>query len=236
VDSDLRILIARLLAHGFLPRGDPLVRRALSDDAFRAELDARLGACGLQLLDNPFAANVTLALQREAVDPVFGDENSWRNNNMGLTRDALALLIVLWALIILPKRERQITRRELDAPEQADLFSAQKPLAHGTDVSSGISEATLIADFGEQLGGKSRILNFNLPVLSRLGFIERRNRMIYEGPLLDLLLDYSVLAPRIMEGALAELLARRAAQAAPPEDEAEGLTDAAGALRSGTPS
>jgi hypothetical protein len=48
-------------------------------------------------------------------------------------------------------------------------------------------------------------------VLARLGFIQRRNKMIFEGPLLDLALDYGILAPRVLGGALEELLAQRTA-------------------------
>jgi hypothetical protein len=210
MDNEIRDLIARLLAHRWLPRDDRLARRALADDAFRHELDRQLAACGLQLLDNPFAAYIGIGLAPEAIEPVFGGEKNWHASNMGLTRDCLALLVVIWALIILPKRERQITRHALANAGQSDMFGAGKPLPQGAAVSAGVSEAALVADFGTQLGGKNRIVNFNLGTLSRLGFIERRNKMIYEGPLLDLAIDYGVAAPRIMEGALAELLAARA--------------------------
>ena len=47
--------------------------------------------------------------------------------------------------------------------------------------------------------------------------------MILEGPLLDVLIDYSRLAPRIIEGALAEVLAGRepsVAEASDVEDDA----------------
>ena len=74
-----------------------------------------------------------------------------------------------------------------------------------------MKEQTLMADFGKQLGGKMRV-NVNLGLLSRHGFIERQKGIIREGPLLDLALDHGVLAPRILDGALAELLATRAAE------------------------
>jgi hypothetical protein len=43
--------------------------------------------------------------------------------------------------------------------------------------------------------------------LARLGFIERRNGLISEGPLLDLALDYRVMADRVIHGTLGEVLA-----------------------------
>ena len=137
------------------------------------------------------------------------------NNNMGMQKDGVALLIVLWALMILPKRERQIARREREDAGQGDLFGEAKPVPRGEEVSGGIPEATLLVDFGKKLGGKMR-LNVNLGVLSRLGFIARRNKVVYEGPLLDLLLDYPVLERRIVDGALADLLAARRETAADP--------------------
>jgi len=138
------------------------------------------------------------------------------NNNMGLQKDGVALLIILWALMILPKRERQIARRERGDAGQGDMFGEAKPMPRGEEVSGAIPEATLLADFGDKLGGKMR-LNVNLGVLSRLGFIARRSKIIHEGPLLDLLLDYPLLERRIIDGALAELLARRSESAAEEE-------------------
>lgn len=67
----------------------------------------------------------------------------------------------------------------------------------------------LLEDYGKLLGGKARLQQFALPQLSRLGFIERRNKIIFEGPLLDLAFDYAEFAPRILEGALSDLLKQR---------------------------
>ena len=53
-------------------------------------------------------------------------------------------------------------------------------MPHGSAVSGGLSEASLIADFGPVLGGKTKVRNFALGKLARLGFIERRNGVIGE--------------------------------------------------------
>ena len=211
------LLVARLLAHRAIPRDDPQARRALADDVFRADLDARLSAVGLMLLENPYAEHIAVGLKREAEEPVFGGMAQWLNNNLNLSRDGVALLVVLWAWLILPKRERQITRQSLDDGAQKDLFGGDKPLPRGEDVQAGIPEITLIAEFGDRLGGKTRI-NGHLSALARAGFIERRNKQIFEGPLLDLVMDYQVLAPRIIEGALAEILAQRPEAAVPANE------------------
>lgn len=213
MNDALSILCARLIAHRFLPRADPQVRRVLVDEDFRQSLETRLGEVGLCLLENPYAEYVAAGLNRDLEAFVFGEGDAWINNNMNLPRDAVALLVVLWALIILPKRERQISRAEREAEGQGDMFGAAKPLPQGEDVSVGVPEDALYADFRDKLGGKAR-MNMNLSQLARLGFIERRNKVLVEGPLLDLMFDYATLAPRIIGGALAEVLKRRAADAA----------------------
>lgn len=218
MEHDITSLTARLLAHRWLPRSDAQVRRALVDETFRHELEARLKAVGLQLLDNPFAEHVAVGLTDEVLDPVFGGRD-YQASTMGLTRDEIALLVVIWALIILPKRERQLGRRTLDDDGQNDMFGQDKPIAHGEEVSGAVSEASLLADFGTQLGGKTKIRNFALGKLARLGFIERRNGFIHEGPLLDVLLDYRVLADRIINGTLADVLAAAGRQLPLLDDE-----------------
>lgn len=208
MEQDIKTLTARLLANRWLPRNDRLVRRALVDETFRVELDHRLAAVGLQLQDNPYAGHVAAALVPEMIEPVFGAKREYAASNVGLTRDEIALLVVIWSLIVLPKRERQVTRREVADDGQGDMFGADKPVEHGETVSAGISEASLIADFGPLLGGRSRVKNFMLGKLARLGFIERRNGILVEGPLLDVALDYRVMADRIIHGTLAEVIAR----------------------------
>lgn len=213
MELELKTLTARLLAHRVVPRADTLVRRALLDDTFRLELDHRLGAVGLRLVENPYAEYVAVALLPEMTEPVLGSGEAWLNNNLGLPRDGIALLVILWALIILPKRERQIARVEAGKENQDDMFGSQKPLETGETVSTGVSEEALYADFGKVLGGRTRF-NANLGRLVNLGFVMRRNKWIDEGPMLDLMIDYSQLAPRIIEGALADVLLQREGRAA----------------------
>lgn len=206
METELRTLTARLLAHRSIPRSDVLARRALVDDSFRHALDNRLATVGLQLLDNPYAAHIAVGLAEDMREPVFGQGREYAASNVGLTRDELAWLMVIWALIVLPKRERQVNRRSLHDDGQDDMFGAETPVEHGEAVSGALSEASLAADFGNRLGGKTK-LNFALGKLARLGFIERRGGQVLEGPLLDVLLDYRILADRVIHGTLADVLA-----------------------------
>jgi hypothetical protein len=199
-------LIARLLALRYLPREDAEARRLLVDIAFRQEVETRLAGCGLRLLDHPFADHIAVALAREAEGPVFDSGSQWQASNLALPKDAIALLVILWALIILPKRERQLARSGVDEEGQGDMFGVAKPTPASAEASRGIAESVLLEDYGKLLGGRGRIAQFILPQLSRLGFIDRRNKIIHEGPLLDLAFDYGEMAPRILQGALADLL------------------------------
>jgi hypothetical protein len=213
MNDDSQILIARLLTHQHLRRDDKLVKRVLSDELFRAEVDTRLQATGLKLLDNVYADHVTLALHRAIEPKVFGARDVWQNNNFGLSRDGVALLVVLWAQIILPKRERQETHQHAD-DDQNDMFGVDKPLPRAEDTSIGIAYKALLADFGDKLGKKTR-LDMNLGILAKLGFIERRGDIIVEGPLLDLMMDTDQLKERIINGALADVFKRSPAQIIP---------------------
>jgi hypothetical protein len=212
MNDDIQTLIARLLAHQTLSRDDRLVKRALSDELFRADLDARLSACGLKLLDNVYADHVALALTRNIEPKVFGSREAWQNNNFGLARDGVALLVVLWAQIILPKRARQEAHQNA-GQDQVDMFDKDKPVPRAETSSTGISYKALLADFGEKLGKKTR-MDMNLGQLVKLGFIERRGDIIFEGPLLDLMMDTDLLKERIINGALADIFKRAPASAA----------------------
>lgn len=200
-------LIARLLAQRYLPREDAEIRRLLVDGSLRDEVEQRLAGCGLRLLAQPFAAHVGIALLRETESAVFEQNDSWQASNIGLPKDTVALLVILWALIILPKRERQLSVETAQA--QGEMFENVRltPLAH--EASRGILVNVLLEDYGKLLGSKVRIQQFALPQLSRLGFIELRNKVIHEGPLLDLAFDYAEMAPRILQGALSDLLKQR---------------------------
>ena len=202
-------LIARLLAQRYLPREDAEVRRLLVDSSLREEIEQRLATCGLRLLAQPFASHVGLALTRDSESAVFEQHDTWHASNIGLPKDAVALLVILWALIILPKRERQLAGEATQQDAQSELFETVKLTPQAHEASRGIAENLLLEDYAKLLGGKARITNFILPQLSRLAFIERKNKIIHEGPLLDLAFDYAEMAPRILQGALADLLKKR---------------------------
>lgn len=221
--DDAALLAAELLARRWLPRQHPKVKRALIDADLWQAVQDRLAQVGLRLVDNIHADHVALALVRDAEVSVFGEASLNSHNNIDLPRDAVSLLIVLWSLIVLPKRERQAARAaSVESDGQNEMFHTDRPLPAAATVSPMVSYRSLLADFGPQLGKKTR-LDTNLKRLVNHGFILHRGDDISEGPLLDLLLDYDKLAPRILEGALNEVLAQARAQV---NDDEDGPQDA----------
>ncbi len=63
MDQAQQILLARLLAHRFIARKDPLARRALIDESFRETLEHKLAEMGLMLLENPYAEYIAIGLK-----------------------------------------------------------------------------------------------------------------------------------------------------------------------------
>jgi len=219
--DDAALLAAELLARRWLPRQHPKVKRALIDADLWAATQERLAQVGLRLIDNLYADHVSVALLRPAEATVFGEAGLNSHNNIDLPRDAVSLLVLVWALIVLPKRERQAARaakidKNGEGDAQNDMFGKDKPVPTAASVSPLVSYRALLADFGVQLGKKTR-LDTNLKRLENHGFIVRKGEDIAEGPLLDLLLDYDVLAPRILQGALGDVLSQaKALQASLP--------------------
>ena len=210
--DEAALLAAELLARRWLPRQHPRVKRALIDADLWKAVEDRLAQVGLRLVDNIHADHVTTAMLRTAENAVFGEGALNSNNNIDLPRDGISLLVVLWALIILPKRERQASRdASAQNTSQGEMFVSERPIPRAQSVSPIISYKALLADFGNQLGKKTR-LDSNLKRLENHGFIERRGDDIAEGPLLDLLLDYDTLAARILDGTLGAVLAKTRAE------------------------
>ena len=86
--------------------------------------------------------------------------------------------------------------------------SGHQPAVRAADLDIAVERKTLEADFGHLFGSQIRFHGY-LSELKRRGFIQERRGKITEGPLLDVLIDYSTLAPRIIEGALSRVLAAR---------------------------
>jgi hypothetical protein len=223
IENDaVRLLVCRLLAHQTLPRTDELARRLLVDSAFREGVEHALRQVGLEVAENVYAPYISVRVARELETPVFEDgRGSYWSNNVGLSGGAMALLTILWSLLILPKRQRQ---QEVPPGEASD-----RPATVSPELDIVLERKTLEADFGHLFGSQIRFHGY-LNELKRRGFIRERRGKLTEGPLLDVLIDYSTLAPRIIEGALSRVLAARFDHdgALPTEDRAAELDEEMG--------
>lgn len=193
-------ICSRLMIKPYIPKND--FKDLVVNDDLRREVESRLRTVGLVLVDNYyskyFAVRLADEIERDAA-------LSWATN-FNLEKPAIALLVVLWAKLVFPKRVAQ-ERREQPGENVRPLFPASEPMP---DIEVATSEAALRAELGKKCGGAK--LPIYLGQLRRHGFIEySRLDRIVEGPLLDLLVDGQQMAIKLKNSALWDVLGRKGA-------------------------
>ncbi len=191
-------ICSRLMIKPYIAKND--FKDLIVDDDLRREVEARLRTVGLILVDNYYSKFFAVRL----ADEIERDASlSWAAN-FNLEKPAVALLVVLWAKLVFPKRVAQ-ERREQPGDNVRPLFPASEPMP---DVDVFTSEAALRAELGRKCGGAK--LQIYLSQLKRHGFIEySRLDHITEGPLLDLLIDGQQMAIKLKNSALWDVLGRK---------------------------
>ena len=190
-DDAVAQLLSPFFHKGFLPRKQA---KGLMNPAHREEAERRLNAVGLTLAWSPYSRYYGLAL---ADGP--GDRLERITNMQELDRNALALLVIMWARLVLPQRLAE-EGREGGVAEPSVSFDA------------------LNAEFGKKLGG--RRFEMYVSQLKRLGFLEyTRKDDIKAGPFLDLLGDSNKLASYLRQSTLAKVLAEQPQREDAFEDE-----------------
>lgn len=189
-NDEVATILAPFFQKGFLARREA---KGLMDPAKRAEAERRLNAVGLTLAWSPYSRYYGLAM----ADGPGGKTERITNLNE-LDRNALALLVIMWARLVLPQRLAEEGREGGNA-EPTVAFDA------------------LNAEYGKKLGG--RRFEMYVSQLKRLGFLEyTRKDEIKAGPFLDLLGDSNKLASFLRQSTLAKVLAE---QPTPDEVEAD---------------
>lgn len=176
-----RLLIERWLAK----RG---YRDLLLDDELRTVVNRRLGMVGLELVES-FTSDFFAARLKRSIE---GDISfDWAINSR-LPRGGVALLVVLWAKLILPKR------LEPDTPlPEGQVRAPVEPQA--------LTRDQLYAEFGRKFGKTS--FQRYLGQLKSAGFVREDHRgNLREGPLLDLLIDGVQMAQKLRDSVLWDLL------------------------------
>jgi hypothetical protein len=201
-NDEVAQLLTPFFHKGYVARREA---RGLMDPAKREEAERRLNGVGLTLAWSPYSRYYGLAL---ADGP--GHRVERITNMQELDRNALALLVVLWARLVLPQRLAE-EGREGGVAEPVVSFEA------------------LNAEFGKKLGG--RRFEMYVSQLKRLGFLEyNRKDEIKAGPFLDLLGDSQKLSAYLRQSTLARVLAEQPAADEPDDGSTEIGWHAAAAL------
>jgi hypothetical protein len=204
MDEATRIC-ALLLRHGTVPRAEV---SQLDHAAVREEVEERLGGVGLVLATSAYSTDVGMRLSPAVTaDPGFDAAS-----NLGLKADACALLVILWARLVLQKRTAT-ERRE--APGQQKLLEDERrDQAHA--FRPVLRFETLVREFGPVLGSRSHIQGL-VTALRRLGFVAGRGELLEAGPQLELGIDGERMIAFIRRGVLREALEANGSA----EDESE---------------
>lgn len=209
MDEATRIC-ARLLREGSVARAE------LPDLDFpevRHEVERRLQAVGLVLATSVYSEHVGIRLSPD----VTGDAAFDAASNLGLRSDTCALLVILWARLVLQKRTAADTR---ELPGQSALFSRERSAA-AREYRPRVRLETLVREFRPVLGGRSRILSL-VSQLRRLGFLAGHGEVIEAGPLLELAIDGERMIAFLRREVLAKLLEERERS---PGEAGEGTGD-----------
>ncbi len=175
-------------------------RKALQALAFpeiRGEVERRLGDVGLTLATSAYSEHVGLRLSPEVSADAAFDSAS----NLGLKADHCALLVILWARLVLQKRTAADTR---EAPGQAQLLPEDQ-LEAARRFQPQIRFETLVREFGPTIGSRDHLRRL-VSTLRRLRFLGGRGEVIQAGPLLELGIDGEKMTAFIRRRVLADLL------------------------------
>lgn len=211
--NEAALVCARLLREGTVLRAE---LAALDHPDTRHEVERRLEAVGLVLATSAYSEHVGVRLSTEiAADTAFDAAS-----NLGLHADACALLVILWARLVLQKRTAADTRQ---VPGQASLLPGEQAAA-ARGFTPQVRLETLFREFGDTLGSRTHIKGL-VSQLRRLGFLGGHGEVVEAGPLLELGIDGERMIAFIRRKVLADLLTRRAdagAAETPADDGVEG--------------
>jgi hypothetical protein len=201
-------ICSMLIANGCMPKES--CRDLFYDEDLRANVEQRLDVVGMCLVIYVYSESVGVGLNSyTAAD----DRLEW-SNNFGLERGAMALLLILWAKLILPKRLAQEERQ----PEDGAVSSLFPELEEIPAPKVSVSREQIVAEFGDVLGGVI-MTNKYVAQLSRARLVRAHSGIIEEGPKLALVVDEAGLTDELRREVLISVLRReQKAQAAQAND------------------
>lgn len=196
-------ICAHLLIRRYLPKRS--YRDLLLDDVLRDSVSRRLEAVGLQLVDSYTSDHFAVRLAPHIEADVRFD---WATNTR-LPRGALALLVILWSKLVLPRRvASEEARKKQVEREAAALEAGEEVVAEeeaGPPPRLTVARAALYAEFGHRFG-KTAFARY-VGQLKNAGYItESRDGDLKEGPLLDPMIDGVQMASKLRDSVLWDLL------------------------------
>ncbi len=209
--DEAMLVCARLVREGTVPRSE---LGLLDHPDVRAEVERRLAGVGLTLATSAYSERVGIRLAPE----VMGDRAFDAATNLGLKSDACALIVILWARLVLQKRTAQSSR---DTPGQSELLAEHRADA-AKQFTPHVRLPALVHEFGHVLGSETHVRSL-LTQLRKLGFAAGRGEVVEAGPLLELGIDGERMVSFIRREVLAKLLEEREAVPASDNDAGAGL-------------
>jgi len=190
-------ICARLIREAAVARGE-LPELDLPD--VRSEVEQRLAQVGLALASSAYSDFIGVRLSGE----VTADSAFDAASNAGLRSDACALLVLLWARLVLKKRTATDTRQ---LPGQGSLL-ADTAREAARRYNPEIRLETIYREFGDVFGSRTHLKRL-VSQLRRLRFIAGRGDTFEAGPLLELGIDGEHMVSFIRRGVLAQLMEER---------------------------
>ena len=190
-------ICSMLIANGYVHKDE--FRDLLFDEHLREAVSMRLDRVGMKLLHNIYGDHWGIGLN----EATTGDERLEWSNNFGLDRGAMALMLIVWCKLVLPKRLAQEARQ----PEDGTVAALFPEIEKMPNPKLNFSRDQLVAEFGDQLGGITMTGRY-LTQLARAKLIKLHGGVIEEGPLLALVVDEARLGDELRREVLLSVLQR----------------------------
>jgi hypothetical protein len=205
--DEAMLVCARLVREGTVSRSELGV---LDHPDVRADVERRLAGVGLTLATSAYCDHVGIRLAPE----VIGDRAFDAATHLGLKSDACALIVILWARLVLQKRTAQASRQ---TPGQTELLAADRAEA-AKEFSPHVRLTALVSEFGHVLGSETHVRSL-VTQLRNLGFAAGRGDVVEAGPLLELGIDGERMVSFIRREVLARLLEENAESSAGRDED-----------------
>lgn len=190
-----------LISNGYVPVAD--YRDLLYNPELRELVERRLNGVGMRLIYNIHSEHWGVGLNKNTSSD---DRLEW-SNNFGLGRGSMALLLILWCKLILPKRlEQEAQAEDDDQPSLLqETFAELAPNAPSPRAS--VSREQIVAEFSQLLGGVTNTSKY-ISQLARAKLIKAHGGVIEEGPLMSLVITEAELTDELRREVLLFVLKR----------------------------